>query len=611
MLSKILHSVFVKNRAVALAVLGVIVYALLERFVLPEYNFRNLFILTLLLSTIAYIIIGRYPVRYRYDTLARVLASLSIGVILISTILSRDIVSTLIGSTHYGDGSLLLLVFLVFCILVFKRIQIGSDILKKTYIVLISINVLSLCVGVFDIGYSARLGGIFQQPILIAVYSGLSIIIGCYLYQYKIISKKVFLWCGVVSIVTLLLTQTRASIIYIFVFLVYWVWAYRQAIRSAVAARQKLLLTVSIALAVLGVLILAGIPAFVRTFNVDRFVYGLKFRAQLISYATAHNEYIPLTGLGKDNAPSLISYEVYEKYPELIKKAIVTDNVSIESVHNYFVDMWLQFGCAGVVIVGLALLLTSMVYISRERTVEIKIAGAILLFLLVQLMVTHTYFVIQAVVIMALFVLLRQPKKDIPTSNDWDLPSVLIVLLTSFVFSYMQSNSIHTKVLNKIGVFPLDTNKTELDKGTTYHGQTLVWEPIEESYHHSYKAADIHVPEGTIVQSAVAGQVVAKRDISCDGKNQFPYIQIKGFDGFYYLYSHLGPGSISKNIGETVETGEQIAAVGSAECAQSSASHLHFDVTRFGFLPRNTWLDDYNFIDPQPMLRSRYQSLEN
>lgn len=599
-------SILAKNKAVFLAVGAAVIYALLERFVYTEYNLRAFYILTMILSGIVYLGIFRYPIKYRYGLAARVLATLSIGIIVISTILSRDVFATILGNTHHGDGSLLLISLIVFCILVFKRLELDAAFFKKMYIFLVTIGVLSLALGLLDISTTHRLGGIFQQPILAAVYAGIPIVLGCYLFEYKHLSKKIFFISEAFLLAILLLTQTRASIIYIFVFLIFWGIKNREVLYGSKITKK----TLSITLMVISIVVLAGIPAFIRTFNFDRFVYGLTFRAQLISYATSHSEYIPITGLGKDNATNLISYEEYQKYPELIRKAIVTDNVTIESVHNYFVDIWLQFGYLGLLAVVFAITLALVNYLSSKRTIDMRVAGALLLFMLVQLMVTHTYFVLQMLVLMSLFVLLRKPRSSVGKFSNWDIILTTIFLAIVLIVSYLQSLYIHTKILDKVAVFPLQINKREIAEGSSYNGQVLIWEPIEENYHHDYLAADIHVPEGSVVQASVAGQIVALHDVECDGDKNFPYIQIRGIDGFYYLYSHLKPQSIKHKLGDFVETADSLAQVGPSQCAQNSAPHLHFDISRFGFLPRNTWTDNYNFVDPQPMLSKKYQTLD-
>lgn len=159
-------------------------------------------------------------------------------------------------------------------------------------------------------------------------------------------------------------------------------------------------------------------------------------------------------------------------------------------------------------------------------------------------------------------------------------------------------------------VFPVLTTKAELGEGSSYNNQTLVWDSMApKSYHHDYPAADIHVSEGTKVSAAKGGQVVMVRNtVQCDKQN-FPLIVIRGVDGYYYLYSHLKPNSISLASGDLVETGGVLAEVGSSTCAQNTAPHLHFDVSRFKNAARGGFWGQVTLIDPQPALIKAYQKL--
>ncbi len=156
-------------------------------------------------------------------------------------------------------------------------------------------------------------------------------------------------------------------------------------------------------------------------------------------------------------------------------------------------------------------------------------------------------------------------------------------------------------------IFPLRTTKAAIAHGSVYGGQTLAWVPESpESYHHDYVAADIHVAEGTIVQAAKGGRVVAVRDVKTCTRKSFPYVLIHAVDNYYYLYSHLKPGSIQVGVEDAVEAGQEIAQVGSSQCAQATAPHLHLDVSRFRSAVRGGFWGQVTLIDPQPALNKSY-----
>ncbi len=165
------------------------------------------------------------------------------------------------------------------------------------------------------------------------------------------------------------------------------------------------------------------------------------------------------------------------------------------------------------------------------------------------------------------------------------------------------------RLANKF-VFPLATSKAQIESGSSYNGQVLTWSSqAQNSYHHDYVAADIHVNEGTTVLAAKGGQVVDVRSFEqCDDRH-FPAITIKGTDGLYYYYTHLKPKTLLPRVGDVVGTGEPIAQVGSAACAQGSAPHLHLDISRFPIAFRGGFWGEVVLVDPQPVLINAYQEL--
>lgn len=158
--------------------------------------------------------------------------------------------------------------------------------------------------------------------------------------------------------------------------------------------------------------------------------------------------------------------------------------------------------------------------------------------------------------------------------------------------------------------FPVLTTKANIAAGSSYNNQTLQWDSTDPtSYHHTYVAADIHVAEGTSVVAAKGGEVVYVRNVQKCDKQNFPIVIIRAVDNFYYLYSHLRPGSIRVSKGESVEGGSELAQVGSADCAQGSAPHLHLDISRVMRSVRGGFWGQVMLIDPQPALIEAYQEL--
>lgn len=159
-------------------------------------------------------------------------------------------------------------------------------------------------------------------------------------------------------------------------------------------------------------------------------------------------------------------------------------------------------------------------------------------------------------------------------------------------------------------VFPLDTTKAAIQTGSTRNEETYVWDVYyAKNMHHHYLAADIRIQPGTAVRVARGGLVVEVNNPSeCEGRN-FPSVTIRGLDNLYYYYAHLTPGSISIKLGDQIASGERFATVGPSSCAQGTAPHLHFDVSRAQTIDRYSRLGRILLIDPQSALIKAYQVL--
>ncbi len=90
---------------------------------------------------------------------------------------------------------------------------------------------------------------------------------------------------------------------------------------------------------------------------------------------------------------------------------------------------------------------------------------------------------------------------------------------------------------------------------------------------HGYNAVDIAAPVGTEIKAAAGGEVIISRSGGWNG-GYGNYIVIKHLNGTQTLYAHNSKNFVS--VGDTVEQGETIGAVGST--GKSTGSHLHFEV---------------------------------
>lgn len=151
-------------------------------------------------------------------------------------------------------------------------------------------------------------------------------------------------------------------------------------------------------------------------------------------------------------------------------------------------------------------------------------------------------------------------------------------------------------------VFPL---KTTRDTITNNSGSGSRWcHQSQDNCHHDYNAADIFAPTGTEVVAARGGQVV--RAVDNDGSSVGSRVTIKGDDGNLYYYTHMGDGTITVQVGQTVAAGQTLGRVGTDDDAVGTDKHLHFDVLPPSFTSRPSCsgaeCTQYPFINPQPTL---------
>ncbi len=181
------------------------------------------------------------------------------------------------------------------------------------------------------------------------------------------------------------------------------------------------------------------------------------------------------------------------------------------------------------------------------------------------------------------------------------LLSVLIAFCTLFSSPFF--GQMHTEAANSI-VFPLSNAKSVIPAGSSYNGEKGIWcSTSQTNCHHHYNAADIFAVTGTTVVAAVKGKVTQAHKTDSVGYT----IHILGDDGRIYYHAHLGSKKVS--VGQGVEPGQEIGAVGTAADAVYTQPHLHFDIlknntTYNGLRPtcKSAGCQKYPFINPQPEL---------
>jgi len=440
-----------------------------------------------------------------------------------------------------------------------------------------------------------------------AIILGLFFMFGL-LYKRKFPNLYIYGACQVVLGLGILLSQVRAVILFLAIFiLVLGLMHIKRA--NKVKIRNVLISTA------LGLVLFVVSGSFIRLINVDRLSYGVEYRYGLIKHALKQYKVVPIAGLGTNQIVNF--YDTYTPLTGVLKESSEKDRVFIDSTHNIFVDYWLQYGLIGFSSFLLLVLLAMYAGVKNwKKNQLVKFLFISLIYLVSQLSVTITKPEVEFLLWLFIFMQLYQCRndfgkfgKDLKISK---LNKMLFVVFLSVLIPViiLIDNNIASNRLALALVFPLDTSKEVIKNGSTFNDTQLVWEyDMRKNMHHDYNAVDIFAEEGTKVVAVGPGKVVYIREGDCKSEGQFPVIQVKGLDGFYYLYSHLSPQSIHVVVGDAVQAGDLLAKVGSSACADSSASHLHLDISRMLNTNRMALQAKFLLIDPQAAMVDSYRAL--
>ncbi len=110
---------------------------------------------------------------------------------------------------------------------------------------------------------------------------------------------------------------------------------------------------------------------------------------------------------------------------------------------------------------------------------------------------------------------------------------------------------------------------------------------------HTHQGQDIPAPTGTPVVAPRGGTV---KVVSYQAGGAGNYIVLHGAgENLDFVFMHLRDGSITVHEGQQVETGQQVAQVGST--GESTGPHLHFEIWQ------GPWAIGGHPLDPLPFLR--------
>ncbi|MCC7076589.1 MAG: M23 family metallopeptidase [Acidimicrobiia bacterium] len=90
-----------------------------------------------------------------------------------------------------------------------------------------------------------------------------------------------------------------------------------------------------------------------------------------------------------------------------------------------------------------------------------------------------------------------------------------------------------------------------------------------------HKGTDVFADKGSPVSALVGGEVT-KAVPTDDGTLGGARVWVAGDDGWWYYYAHLD--SVAVEVGDRVETGERIGAVGNTGNARTTPAHVHVEM---------------------------------
>lgn len=517
-----------------------------------------------------------------------------------TTLLSGSWQTVLLGLDNEFLGSWTLLSCVVIGLLIARKLRL--ELLNYFYWSTVALAGVSIIFDVASIARNERLTGLVWQSDVLAIILGAGLTAALFI-SFK--AKKQYVIAAHSLVMSaILLTRTRAVVYLLPLWLLFAFIKYRSHLKISDRMTKYGLAGASI------FILTAGIYAAPRVLSVSRAEFGISYRMDLVSHGSKYLAIMPPWGFGPA-ALSLVGTDYYQ-LPKSLEHTMIADQKIPESAHALFLDRFLEYGwVAG--LAYLALIIVTVVAAIRTRRNKLTLAlTAVGGYLLIQQSVAATSSIVELLTWICILGILMQAAKEgkpphTKTALIWSAVVLYIGLLGLFVQVRLDQSNSQVRLVNNF-TFPLDTSKKDIQTGSSFNNQVLVWESdVTQSYHHDYLAADIHVAEGTSVLTAKGGQVVAVRNVETCGARHFPAVTIYGVDGFYYYYTHLKPGSIQASVGDSIETGQQFAQVGSSTCAQGSAPHLHLDISRFPYAARGGWAAPFTFIDPQPALIKAYQ----
>jgi O-antigen ligase len=287
-----------------------------------------------------------------------------------STILSIDILNSLIGGWSYRIGLVATLAF-ISCSYYVRNVK-SEYILVSSFVTAILIAICSFIIDYSLLVDGFRLIGPVNQSNVLAVILGIGFVFGFGLYsnqnsKQKIILNILVLTGQTILLTGIILTQSRLllalTIITSFVILFFY---FKDKLFS-----KRTVITVLSLIGVLGIivfLILKSNSSFNRLLSISLLESGIDYRIQLQSQGFRILTITPFYGWGPDSI--LYIYDKFFELPSEIQTSYVEDNQQVDSTHNTYLDKYLELGWLGGTVYLLLILLTLFNGIKNAKSKE-------------------------------------------------------------------------------------------------------------------------------------------------------------------------------------------------------------------------------------------------
>ncbi len=333
-------------------------------FLVPFADNRNtdlqgIIILIIGLSSWLTILLKKEYKLKNYSQLELILLATFILFCIISLILNNHVGYDILGAPYIRLGSAAL-ISCVGCGIVLSNVPI-KKIITYIYLVITAAALISIPYELFRFGSLLRIGGIFSQADIFAVFLGCGILIGITLLKLYPHLKIYLYLTEIYFFILLILTQTRV-VLYLVVLMCIYLF-FQSCLYKKWSILKILIVITGFVLLIIGAKIL--LPP--RTTNISYAGKSVSYRYSLQKYAVKSVEQKPIYGFGPGNLADALACK---KLTAASLEETCQNHFFFNSSHNIFIDRFLALGLIG----GLSYLILVAYEITRGLRLKSRIS---------------------------------------------------------------------------------------------------------------------------------------------------------------------------------------------------------------------------------------------